>query len=527
MTISSILVSVGFKLGSNINASPIRPHVLNSIHILAFFAFILCGVGTSYAQSYSGQATAARVTTTVVGQPVITTAAADTGELPSTGGTISLTSAAVNVPPPLTVGSSNVSAIGSGNSTHSIASINNVNIGVLTNTITATVVSATANAGCPGQTFSGSSTFTGLTLNSGGVVVTGDPNQEIQILLAGNPVGVLRINEQIVTPRSITVNALHLIVTDPGTLTVTDVVIGSARAGINCGISPISNLYSGRGTGVSVNQVDVLTGDVTTFISDTGPLPTSGGTINASTTGAGIIPPLLTTGVVTASTQGGTPVSQSNSAASVDNLGINLLSGAVTIGATVLNSTSQCTCSLGVPTCNGTSQITNLSVNVLGLPVSVTVLGTPNQIVNIPVLGLGSITLTLNGRESGTAADVTAYPLRIQTNLLGLVSSNIVIARSHSDIVCALAPSAAAVSVSGRVFDPYKRPIRGAMVSITDMSGVSRRAITNTFGYFTISGMPAGESYLLTADARRYTFDPRLLNLQDSVTGLLIVGTTP
>src|SRR5690606_31595119 len=133
------------------------PQIFRSIPMLAAIAFMLSAAGASNAQTYSGQATAARVTTTVVAQPGVTVAVADTGELPSTGGNITLTSAGVNVPPPLTVGSSNVSAIGNGLATQSIASIDNINIGLLSNAITASAVSATANAGCPSEVLSGSS----------------------------------------------------------------------------------------------------------------------------------------------------------------------------------------------------------------------------------------------------------------------------------------------------------------------------------------------------------------------------------
>src|SRR5687767_4945776 len=119
-----------------------------SILITAFLlsAAALSAVG----QTYSGQATAVRLTTTVVGQPVLTTAVADTGDLPNAGGTITLASVGVNLAPVATVGSSTSTTTGSdpGGSgspppalSQSTASINNINVGVLSNLITADVVS--------------------------------------------------------------------------------------------------------------------------------------------------------------------------------------------------------------------------------------------------------------------------------------------------------------------------------------------------------------------------------------------------
>jgi hypothetical protein len=365
--------------------------------------------------------------------------------------------------------------------------------------------------------------ITNLQLNGSSVTVTGSPNQTVAVFLLGVQVGTLVINEQISTSRSITVNALHLFVTDPATLTTTDVVIASARSGINCTVAPSAHLYSGRGTGVRFNQFDVLFGDVTTLVSDTGPLPGSGGNINVSTASTSILPPVLTSGTVTSSTSGGLPggnVNSSQSASSVENLGINLLGGTVTLTATVLSSNTQCSCSLSVPTGSGNSTVTNLAVTVLGTPVSVTVSGATNQIVNIPVLGLGSITLTLNGRESAVAGDITAYALRIRTSLLGLVTTDIVIARSHSDIVCGLPVTAATVTLEGRVFDRYGRGASRAVVYVQDGNGTTTTTVANTFGYYRVSGRTAGETIFITPTARGVTYNPQLLTLHDSIAGI-------
>ena len=532
MIYSSSAGILGYEDGKNLKLNtPNLPNIPTSLcsfsNTFRFFfliAFALLPLASHVSgQTFSGQATAARVTTTVVGQPVITTAISDTGDLPNAGGNITLTSVGVNIPPPLSVGASNVSAVGAASTSNSNASINNINIGLLSNTITASVVSSQTQAACPGEILSGSSTITDLTINSLPVSVGSGPNQVVQIFLLGNPIGTLIVNEQIVTPRSITVNALHLFLTDPVSLTTTDVVIASSRSGINCAVSPLSNLYSGRGTGVRVNQANILTGDLTTLVSDTGPLPTSGGSINVSTTGAGVLPPLLSTGVVTSTTQGGTPANTSSSTSSVDNLGIDLLGGIVTVGAIVLNSRTDCQCTLSAPTCTANSQLVGLVVRVFGLVVPVTIDGTPNQIVNIPVLGLGSITLTLNGRQSGGAADITAFPLRIQTSLLGLVSTDITIARSHSDIVCLIPTSAAPASISGRVTDPYGRAMRGVTVTAMGMDGFSQYSTTNSFGYYKLSGLPIGDSYMINARDRRYRFASRFVSLMDDLSGFDLV----
>jgi subtilisin-like proprotein convertase family protein len=89
---------------------------------------------------------------------------------------------------------------------------------------------------------------------------------------------------------------------------------------------------------------------------------------------------------------------------------------------------------------------------------------------------------------------------------------------------CAAIPTAADVSASGRVRDRQGRAITGAFVTITDDAGLSRSARTNTFGYFTITGLPAGRSYIVTTAARRYSFEPQLLTIDDNVSSFEIVS---
>ncbi len=78
-------------------------------------------------------------------------------------------------------------------------------------------------------------------------------------------------------------------------------------------------------------------------------------------------------------------------------------------------------------------------------------------------------------------------------------------------------PTAAAVTISGRVITHEGDGIRGARVSLTDMYGVSRTAVTNAFGYYTFTNVQSGANYLMGASARRYLFGTRVLNLSDSL----------
>ena len=87
-----------------------------------------------------------------------------------------------------------------------------------------------------------------------------------------------------------------------------------------------------------------------------------------------------------------------------------------------------------------------------------------------------------------------------------------------------LVPTAAPASISGRVLTSTGRSIPNAIVTLTDASGVSRTARSNTFGYYTFSNVQSGQSYILQASARLYTFAPRAINLTDDLTGFDITA---
>lgn len=69
-----------------------------------------------------------------------------------------------------------------------------------------------------------------------------------------------------------------------------------------------------------------------------------------------------------------------------------------------------------------------------------------------------------------------------------------------------LVPTAAGVSVSGRVTTADGRAIRHVRITLTDAGGNSRTALTGSFGYFSFSEVPSGETYVITAVAKRYEF---------------------
>jgi len=85
-------------------------------------------------------------------------------------------------------------------------------------------------------------------------------------------------------------------------------------------------------------------------------------------------------------------------------------------------------------------------------------------------------------------------------------------------------PTAAGVSIDGRVIDTLGRPIRNAIVTLTGDLAFHRSARTNAFGFFAMEDIPAGAAYLLSADSKQFAIQPRVISVNDNITGLEIVA---
>lgn len=81
-------------------------------------------------------------------------------------------------------------------------------------------------------------------------------------------------------------------------------------------------------------------------------------------------------------------------------------------------------------------------------------------------------------------------------------------------------PTAAGVTVSGRVLDADGKPVRRAIITFTDDSGAIRTARANNFGYFRFTNVAAGQTYLFDITAKRRQFVPQAITVNDDLTGL-------
>ncbi|MGD9562373.1 MAG: carboxypeptidase regulatory-like domain-containing protein [Pyrinomonadaceae bacterium] len=92
------------------------------------------------------------------------------------------------------------------------------------------------------------------------------------------------------------------------------------------------------------------------------------------------------------------------------------------------------------------------------------------------------------------------------------------------------APTAADVSIGGRVITASGRGIRNARVSVTGGDLTAQRTVmTGSFGYYRIDGLRAGETYVVSIRSKRYLFSTptRVVTLGDNALDINFIGTQP
>ena len=53
-----------------------------------------------------------------------------------------------------------------------------------------------------------------------------------------------------------------------------------------------------------------------------------------------------------------------------------------------------------------------------------------------------------------------------------------------------------------------------------NQAGTVFQALTNPFGYYSLENIPAGNTYLVSVEHKRFEFDPRTVTISDNLTGL-------
>ncbi|MGH9948627.1 MAG: carboxypeptidase regulatory-like domain-containing protein [Pyrinomonadaceae bacterium] len=175
-----------------------------------------------------------------------------------------------------------------------------------------------------------------------------------------------------------------------------------------------------------------------------------------------------------------------------------------------------------------------------GLANGVTPLGSGNYVVkspswdNGPITDAGAITYSIgNGATIGPIAANNSVRGTIANGGADLNFSfdaglnQLVVGRPADNIVTVFrpaSPSAASVSVSGRVRTTNGRGIARARVLISDINGVSRSTLTSSFGYYRFENIEVGQTYTIEARAKTYFFNAQIIRLKDTLVDLDIIA---
>ena len=96
------------------------------------------------------------------------------------------------------------------------------------------------------------------------------------------------------------------------------------------------------------------------------------------------------------------------------------------------------------------------------------------------------------------------------------------VARYQNELI----PSAANVTVSGRVSTSNGNGIRNVIVTLVSPNGNVITARTSSFGYFRFEEIAAGETYVISVNSKRYTFDTpsQILSVNEELTDVDFVA---
>lgn len=165
--------------------------------------------------------------------------------------------------------------------------------------------------------------------------------------------------------------------------------------------------------------------------------------------------------------------------------------------------------------------------------VSGTLSSTPNRTFRVEFFSVPAADSSGNGEGRTFRAAVN-----VTTNALGVGTINATIAPAipvgqfitatatdnttgdtseFSAAVQVQAPTAAGVTVSGRVTNAHGRALPNVRVILTDQNGLSRVTVTNSFGYYYFRDVEAGQTYVIEAKGR-YRFRPLVVDVNEDTT---------
>ncbi len=412
----------------------------------------------------------------------------------------------------------------------------NLNAGADTLTFAPSVTSITLIAGdiVIGQALTiGSPTATALTTISGGgngariFTITADTTLNKLLFTGGNPGSgdggaisntnaVLTINESVVRDNSAPGGNGGGIFTSGGTVNLNRSTVGGATAGSNSaanggGIYNLNGTVNLTNSTISNNSSGNIGGGYYGFSNlGTATLNSTSSTIafNVATSGGGI-GISSTAGFTSAATINNTIVSNNNAGTGPD-LNANpvspLLPGNIfSAGYNIIGNTAGTTITATTGDQFNTNPFLLPLANNGGL--------TPThglQTPASPAIDRGNTNQTVDQRglpRTGVSADFPIITNTANGTDIGAFEAQV-------------GSTSAEVTVAGRVKNAAGKGVQRALVILIDSSGTARTAAANVFGYYRFKNVNAGETYVMRASAKRYSFSTQIVSVNEDLSDM-------
>lgn len=181
-----------------------------------------------------------------------------------------------------------------------------------------------------------------------------------------------------------------------------------------------------------------------------------------------------------------------------------------------------------------TTGITSNRTNPVGTDIQTTFTATISPVAPGSGTRTGTVTFSRNGTPVCSNVAINASG-QADCNLTFTIAGNYNITATYSGdanfnpsssttfVQQVLGPTAANVSIGGRVTTGFGRGISSVSVTLIASNGETRSVLTNTFGYYRFADVSAGETYFLTYAARGYQTVTSSVTALDSFTDLNVV----
>jgi hypothetical protein len=133
------------------------------------------------------------------------------------------------------------------------------------------------------------------------------------------------------------------------------------------------------------------------------------------------------------------------------------------------------------------------------------------EITEAAIAAGGSSMTTGNAELVGTLGQPVAGP--------AIGASNVSITSGLWNFT-SLAPTAAPVSISGRVLTPIGDGLTNAIIYLLQQDGTILVARSSSLGYYRFDGIEAGQSVIVSVQSKRYSYSPRFVLVADEITGV-------